>query len=46
MGMVEVDGTFMDIGVLMAIGGFWSTMDMDMEDSGMLGRFRGSAETP
>lgn len=43
-----MEGTFIDMGVLMAIGGFWSTMDMDIdiEERGMLGRLRGSAETP
>ena len=46
MGMVEEEGMFMDIGVLMAMGGFWSTMDIDMEDRGMLDRLRGSAEMP
>lgn len=41
MDMLEVEGTFIliDIGVLhIAMGGFWSTMDMDMEERGMLGR--------
>lgn len=47
MGMVEV-GTFIHMGalMLMAIGGFWSTMDMETEEKGMLGRLRGSAEMP
>ena len=44
MGIAEVEGTFIDIGVLIARwGGFWSTMDM--EERGMLGR-TGSAERP
>ncbi len=46
MGIAEVEGTF--IGVLIAkCGGFWSTMDMDMdiEERGMLGRI-GSVEMP
>lgn len=43
MGIVEVF-TAEDIGVLIAMGGFWSTMDME-EREDMLGS-RGSPERP
>ena len=39
---IFIDGRFIDIGVLMAIWGFWSTIDM--EERGMLCRIW--SETP
>lgn len=43
MGMVDVQGMFIVIGELIAMGGFWSIIDMEERD--ILERI-GSAETP